>query len=473
MSKVFATPLASLMALVLLSGCSLAPTYQKPEADLPEVWVEAGADGQDGHSVASQLDWQGFVTDARLRQLIEQALVSNHDLRQTLLNVEAVRAQYRIQRADRLPGLGAQAAGTRQRVPGDLSGTGQSEVQSSYQVGLGITAFELDVFGRVRHLSQAAQQEYLATEEAARAVQISLVSEVIQLYLARDGAQRRYLLTEQALATREASLNLISQRRQSGLATELDLLEAQGLMQQARVDLERIDRERRQADNALALLVGADRLPELPQQPAGQLLLVQDLAAGTPSELLTNRPDIRAAEHRLRGSNASIGAARAAFFPSISLTGSFGTASAELSNLFDGGQRSWAFSPQINLPIFDGGRNRANLDLAKVRQEIAVVQYEQAIQTAFREVSDALVAADTLKREEIARLALVETSARTLRLSEARYRAGVDDHLRYLDAQRSDFSNQMALIENTTQRQIALAGLFRVLGGGWLETDAR
>lgn len=465
-------PLCALALGLLLAGCSMAPTYQRPAAPIPAAWhpQDAGVAGGE-QSAAATLDWQAFVTDGTLRDLVAQALANNRNLRQTLLNVEAARAQYRVQRADRLPGIQAEGGGTRQRVPADLAG-GQARVQSTWQAGVGLTAFELDLFGRVRNLSQAALEDYLSTEEAARGVRISLIAEVIQAYLARDSALQRQHLTAQTLQSRQASLELVARRRQAGAASALDHQEALGLTEQARADLERIDREVRQAGNALGLLVGVADVP-LPAVPRTGPLLVQDLAAGTPSALLSHRPDIRAAEHQLRARNASIGAARAAFFPRISLTGLFGSSSAELSDLFGAGQRAWSFTPQITLPIFDGGRNRANLDLAEVRQDIAVAGYEQAVQTAFREVSDALAATDTLRREEAARQALANSSQEALRLAQARWRAGVDDHLRYLDAQRSAFANQMALIETSAQRQAALATLFKTLGGGWLAQAAQ
>ncbi|MDX3894960.1 efflux transporter outer membrane subunit [Pusillimonas sp.] len=466
--------LGALIAALVLAGCSLAPTYQRPDAPIPMQWSDGvGAAQQDAGdtpavSAAVTLDWQAFVIDETLREVIALALANNRDLRQALLNVEAARAQYRVQRADRLPGIQAEGSGARQRVPEDLRAPGISGVQSSYQAGVGLAAFELDLFGRVRNLSEAALREYLATEEAAHSAQISLVAEVIQAYLVRESTQQRYLLATRILETREASLKLVEQRRALGAATDLDFQEALGLTQQVQVELERIDREFRQTGNALALLVGInDVRPHLPAHPNSGALLVQDLAPGTPSDLLALRPDIRAAEHRLQGRNASIGAARAAFFPRISLTGMFGSASAELSDLFESGQRAWSFAPQITLPIFDGGRNRANLDLALVRQDIAVAAYEQTIQTAFREVADALAATDTLRREEAVQQALAQSSAETLRLAEARYSSGADDHLRYLDAQRNDFANQMALVQVQTQRQMALATLFRSLGGGW------
>ena len=451
---------------LVLVGCSLAPDYERPAPPMAAQWKQPAVST---HSAAATLDWPLFVTDAALRSLVELALTNNRDLRQSLLNVEAARALYRIQRADQLPGVGLQGGSARQRLPADLSVTGRAGVQGSYQVGLGVTAFELDLFGRVRNLSQAALEDYLATEEAAHAARISLVAEVIAAYLTRQGAEQRLLLTSETLATREVSLRLAAERRRAGTATALDYQEALGLTEQSRAEQARIDREFRQADNALTLLIGvSDLSPHLPQRSDQRLLLVQELAAGTPSDLLIHRPDILAAEHRLRARYADIGAARAAFFPQISLTGLFGTASADLSDLFRSGQRTWSFAPQLTLPIFNAGRNRANLDLATVRRDIAVADYEKAIQTAFREVSDALAATDTLRREEAARQTLAAASSEALRLAEARWRAGVDSHLRYLDAQRSDFANQALLIEIRTQRQIALATLFKTLGGGWL-----
>ena len=331
-----------------------------------------------------------------------------------------------------------------------------------------MTAFELDLFGRVRSLSEAALEEYLATESGARSARISLIAEVIDAYLARESARERGLHTERTLASREQSLQLIERRRAEGIGSALDLEQAKGLTEQARADLARMEREFRQSTNALTLLAGvSDMSPYLAPHDGATPMLVQQLAAGTPSEMLANRPDILAAEHRLKARNADIGAARAAFFPRISLTGMFGSASSDLSDLFKGGQRAWSFAPQVTLPIFDAGRNLANLDLAKLRKDMAVAEYEQSIQTAFREVMDALAATDTLRRQEDAQRAQAASSQAALALSEARYRGGVDNYLRYLDAQRSDFANQIALIEVRTERQAALASLFRALGGGW------
>lgn len=467
MKQYFKTPTATpaaLAAALFIAGCSMAPVHERPAAPIPTSWAQPVS--ANALTAPAPLDWETFVTDESLRQTIALALAHNRDLRQTLLNIDVARAQYRVQRADRLPGLGLQADGTRQRTPADISAAGVAGTQATYQVGLGMTAFELDLFGRVRSLSDAALQQYLAVEHSAQAARISLVGEVIQAHVTRDGAQRRLAWTQKTLDSRQASLQLVAQRRQAGAASALEYQEALGLQAQAQAELERMEREARQADNALRLLVGsADAAWPAPR--AQSTVLVQDIAVAAPSALLERRPDILAAEHELRARNADIGAARAAFFPRISLTGMFGSSSAELSGLFESGSRSWSFTPQLVLPLFDGGRNRANLDLAQVRKNIAVARYEGTIQTAFREVSDALAATDTLRREEVSRLALARSSDEALRLSEARYRGGVDSHLRYLEAQRSAFSHQLSAIEVGTQRQLALVQLFKALGGGW------
>lgn len=462
---------ALLVLTLTVAGCSLAPNYQRPEAPVAASWtptVEAT-----GSFAADVLDWKTFIIDPQLHRVVDAALSSNRSLRQALLDIEAARAQYRVQRADRLPSINANATGSRQRLPADLSSSGRSDVSSSYQVGPGLTEYEVDLFGRVRNLSESALETYLATEEATRATQVSLIAEVIEAYLTRDGAQRRLALVEQTLKTREDSLELISRRRQAGTATALDYQEALGLAEQAKAERESTLRLLQQTDNALVLLVGTpDANSLLPAAPRDSLLVLQDIAPGTPSTLIERRPDILASEHRLKARNADIGAARAAFFPRLSLTGSVGSSSTELSGLFDGGSRAWSFAPSLSLPIFAGGRNRANLDLAEVRKDAAVAAYEGTIQVAFREVADALTATDTLRREEAARRALADSSVAAMTLAKARYDGGVDDYLRYLDAQRSTFGNQVTLIQISTERQIALVDLFKSLGGGWEESPA-
>lgn len=450
---------------VTLVGCSLAPTYQRPEAPVATAWGDAA--GHHGKAV-EQLDWQAFIVDPSLRQLVGTALDNNRSLRQTLLDIEQARAQYRIQRADRVPGLNAGVSGNRQHLPADLSSNGREGVSSTYQVGLSLPEYEVDLFGRVKSLSDAALEQYLATEEVGRAARIALIAEVSQAYLTLDGAERRLALTRQTLASREDSLALVGQRRGAGTATALDHQEALGLVEQSRAELEGIVREQRQAYNALVLLLGSvDAAKAIPAERSEAPMVLQDIAPGAPSALIERRPDILAAEHRLRARNADIGAARAAFFPRISLTGSFGTSSAQMSGLFDGGSRSWSFMPQLSLPLFDAGRNKAGLSLAEARKDSAVATYEGTIQTAFREVADALAATDTLRREEAARRALADTSRATVALAKARYEGGVDSHLRYLDAQRNGYVNEAAFIEASTQRQLALVDLFRALGGGW------
>ncbi|MGG7557234.1 efflux transporter outer membrane subunit [Pseudomonas sp. ES3] len=456
---------STLVIAMLLGGCSLAPTYERPVAPVADNW--AGESMKQGSPI-NQLVWQTFIVDPDLRRLVVIALENNRSLRQTLLDIEQARAQYRIQRADRVPGLNANAAGNRQRLPADLANDGRAGVASNYQVGLSLPEYELDLFGRVKSLSDSALQEYLATEEAARAAQIALIAEVSQAYLVHDGAQRRLDLTQQTLISREYSFVLISQRRSNGTATALDYQEALGLVEQSRAEQESNLRQKQQAFNALVLLLGTkDAAKSIPERLQKEPMLVQDIAPDTTSTLIERRPDILAAEHRLQARNADIGAARAAFFPRISLTGSFGTSSAQMSGLFDGGSRSWSFVPNLSLPLFDAGRNRAGLSLAEARKDFAVAAYEGTIQTAFREVADALAATDTLRREEAARRALANTSSETLKLAKARYEGGIDSHLRYLDAQRASFVNETAFIEVSTQRQIALVDLFRSLGGGW------
>ena len=416
---------ALLVLTLTVAGCSLAPNYQRPEAPVAASWtptVEAT-----GSFAADVLDWKTFIIDPQLHRVVDAALSNNRSLRQALLDIEAARAQYRVQRADRLPSINANATGSRQRLPADLSSSGRSDVSSSYQVGPGLTEYEVDLFGRVRNLSESALETYLATEEATRATQVSLIAEVIEAYLTRDGAQRRLALVEQTLKTREDSLELISRRRQAGTATALDYQEALGLAEQAKAERESTLRLLQQTDNALVLLVGTpDANSLLPAAPRDSLLVLQDIAPGTPSTLIERRPDILASEHRLKARNADIGAARAAFFPRLSLTGSVVSSSTELSGLFDGGSRAWSFAPSLSLPIFAGGRNRANLDLAEVRKDAAVAAYEGTIQVAFREVADALTATDTLRREEAARRALADSSVAAMTLAKARYDGGVD-----------------------------------------------
>lgn len=465
---IFKFSACALIVTQLLTGCSLAPDYNRPELPVKSEWSTSAGMSSAKRTGDMSLELSAFVSDKNLLQLITLAQTHNRDLRQAILNVEASRAQYGIQRAGRLPEVNVQASGSRQRSQVDQSNPAQAQVTESWQAGLGIPAYELDMFGRIQNLSDAALQEYLASSNAARSAHISLTAEVIRAYITRDSAVRQRALARQTLESRQVSLQLISDRRSAGASSSLDYEEAAGLLEQAQSELERADRQVRLGNNALLLLTGVKNIASfVSETPVQMPYIVKSIAPGLPSELLEHRPDIQAAENRLRARNADIGAARAAFYPRISLTGMYGTSSADLSDLFSADSQAWSFMPQISIPIFAGGRNQAALDLANVRRDIAIAAYEQSIQIAFRETSDALDSLDTLRKEEEARTRLAQTSRNALRLAEARYNAGIDDHLRYLDAQRNAFTNESGLIEVDTQRQLALVDLFRSLGGGW------
>jgi multidrug efflux system outer membrane protein len=459
----------SMLVAGVLTGCSLAPKYVRPEAPVAATFpAEAGQ----AKSNAVETGWRDFFPDRRLQVLIESALANNRDLRIAALRIEEVRALYNIQSADLLPNLNATAVGSRGRIPAALSPTGSSVVTSSYQVGLSLASFELDFFGRVRSLNDAALAQYLATEEARRAAHITLVAEVAKAYLAERAFDEQYELARQTLEARSGAYKLAKQRFDVGASSELDLREKEILVQGARAALALLTRQRAQASNALTLLVGKPVADLPPQQNLSEQNIVNDIPAGLPSELLTHRPDIRAAEQRLLASNASIGAARAAFFPRISLTAGVGTASNELSGLFESGSRSWSFAPQLLLPIFDAGRNSATLTLAEVRKNVAVAEYERTIQIAFREVADALAARATLDEQIDAQRASQDAQAERVRLSELRYRSGVSSSLDLLDAQRELFAAQQALVQARLQRLTNAIDLYRALGGGIKETTA-
>ena len=458
----------SLLAAGGLSACSLAPTYERPEAPVSATYPTATEAGN-----ASATGWRDFFPDQRLQRLIEAALENNRDLRVAALRIEEARAQYNVQSADLLPNFNVTASGSRSRTPGSVSPTGVSTVNSTYQVGLGLAAFELDFFGRVRSLNDASLAQYLATEEAGRAARISLVAEVAKAYLAERAFDEQYELARKTFESREAAYKLAKQRFDVGASSALDLRQNETLLQSARASLATLTRQRAQAANALALLVGKP-LTDLPAaHTLSEQNIVTEIPAGLPSDLLERRPDIRAAEQRLRAANANIGAARAAFFPRISLTASTGTASNDLSDLFESGSRSWSFVPQLVLPIFDAGRNSANLSLAEVRKNVAVAEYEKSIQTAFREVADALAGRATLDEQIDAQRAVQEAQAERLKLAELRYQNGVASSLEVLDAQRELFSAQQALVQARLLRLTNAVDLYRALGGGLAETTAK
>lgn len=460
---------------LLASGCSLDPTYERPSAPVPAMFAGAG-DATPARPVA-ELGWRDVFTDARLQQVIALALANNRDLRVAVLNVDEARAQYRVQRAALSPTVEAVGSGTSGRTPGDLSATGQPLVSHEYSTTLGFTSYELDLFGRVRSLKRQALETYLATEEARRSSHISLVAEVATAYLTLAADQDVLRLANDTLASQQDSYRLTQRRFDLGVDSTLTLRQAQTTVDSARVDVETYSSQVAQDNNALALLVGTpvpdDILPSaLPDDSELDSNVLAGIPPGLSSDLLQRRPDILEAERTLRAANANIGAARAAFFPRIGLTASAGTSSASLSGLFKGGSGSWNFAPQLSLPIFNAGSNRANLDIAKISRDINVAQYEKSIQTAFREVSDALAQRSTLARQLAAQQSLVDATADSYRLSKARYDHDVDSYLDVLDAQRSLYAARKNLISTRLSRFTNQVSFYKAMGGGWIEASA-
>ncbi len=453
----------ALLGGLMLGGCTLAPSYDAPDSP-----VAAQLGDSQPASELTLPGWENLYRSEELQQLIRTALENNRDLRLATLDVAALRAQYQIQRADLFPSVTAEGTGTRQRLPGDLSSTGQSTLSRQYGAQVGVTAWELDLFGRVRSLKDAALENYLASEETQRSSHLALVAQVAQSYLTLMADQQNLAISRETVAAQQSSLDLIQRRYEGGLGTELDVRQAQIALQGALANQASFERQVSQDYNALAVLVGGP-LPEL--QPVSlsddALDLVAPVPSGLSSDLLTQRPDIRQAEHQLRAADANIGAARAAFFPSITLTGAYGSMSSELSGLFESGSKAWSFSPAISLPIFTGGSNKANLDLAWVRRDQAVASYEKAVQVAFQEVADALEARDSLSRQAQAQQALVEATRQTLTLAQQRYEQGADDYLAVLDAQRTLLSARQQRVSLQRQQLSNETDLYRALGGGW------
>lgn len=452
--------LALSAALAGLGGCgSLAPAYEQPPAPVAATFPQSA--GTAAELPAASIAWQAFYAqEPALERLIAQALQDNRDLRLAVLAIEQARAQWQIQRANQVPTVNASGIFTWQT---DASGG----VTDAYLVGLTVPAFELDFFGRVANLSDAARAQYLATEEARRTVQIALVASVANAYLALRADEEALALTQRTLASREASLQLTRLRFDNGVASAIDVAQATTLVEGARVAHATLKRQKAQDENLLVLLVGKPLAFPLPAaRDLATSTIGIDPPAGLPSELLVNRPDIRQAEQQLRAANANIGAARAAFFPRITLTASAGAASGDLLDLFKSGTLAWAFVPQIVLPIFDGGRNQANLEVAQAQQAIAIAQYERAIQTAFREVADALAGRATLGEQFDAQLALVRAEAERVKLAELRYDNGVASYLDLLDAQRSLFTAQLAAVQTRLAQLQNRVVLYKVLGGG-------
>jgi outer membrane protein, multidrug efflux system len=462
----------SLISLALtafiLGGCSLIPDYSQPAAPIPAQYPQGPAyvPIEAANAAAAEQGWRQFFQDPALQKLIQTALLNNRDLRVAALNIDAFRAQYRVQRADLYPAVSADSGGSRQRAPADLSPSSKAVTSSQYSATLGVSAYELDLFGRIRSLSEQALETYFSSEEARRSTQISLVANVANAYLTWQADKELYELTQDTLRTFEESYKLTSRSAEVGVASALVLAQSLTLVEGARANLAHYQRLVAQDMNGLTLLLGTGLPADFSVGKSFNDNVLAEIPVGLPSDLLLRRPDILGAEHQLKAANANIGAARAAFFPSISLTASAGTASADLSGLFTGGSGTWLFQPRINLPIFNAGSLRASLDYAKIQKDIGVAKYEKSIQTAFQEVSDGLAARKTYDIQLKAQGDLVAADQNYYRLAEHRYRIGIDSNLTFLDAQRSLFGSQQTLISDRLQLLVSEVNLYKALGGG-------
>jgi multidrug efflux system outer membrane protein len=458
--------------LLVLSGCAtMAPDYSRPAAPVPSAWPEGPAYKAEAAAPApkpvADIPWQEFFVEPQLQKLISLALDNNRDLRVAVLNIERSRAQYQIRRADLFPKVDANAKGDFQRIAENFSSTGLPEDIHQYRLELGVSSYELDLFGRVRSLKDQALERYLATEQARRSVQISLVSQVASSYLTLAADRERLQLAKETLANQRSSYDLIKSRFDYGVSSALDIHQAQTSVDAARVDIARYTTLVAQDENALNLVVGTPVAAELlPPSLTATLAPLKEVVPGLPSDVLLQRPDILQAEGELKGFNANIGAARAAFFPRITLVSHVGYGSDELGSLFNSGAFVYKVAPQISLPVFDGGSNQANLAVALVDRDIAVAQYEKSIQTAFREVADALAQRGTIDEQLAAQQSLTDATAESHKLSRARYEKGVDGYLQVLDSQRSLYGAQQNLIGTRLTRLANQVTLYKVLGGG-------
>ncbi len=452
-------PVAMTLLALALSGCSLAPTHERPAAPVPAQYDTPAQPGQ----AAAPPDWRAYFNDPALQAWIAAALANNRDLRVAALRIEEARALYGVQQSERLPSI--DASGELGRGRAAEPGQPRMPVANRYRAAVGITAFELDFFGRVRSLSDAALARYLASEEAHRAATLALVAETATAYFNQRSLAEQLRLTDSTLALREASLKLTQRRYDVGLETAIGLRTAQMLVESSRATRAELTREASLARHALGLLAGDFTLPVGVDATPLESQALTPLAAGLPSELLMRRPDLRQAEQALRAANADIGAARAAFFPSVQLTTDIGTTADRFSDLFSGGTGGWSFAPRLTLPIFNADRNRANLSLAETRKHIAVAQYEGSIQAAFRDVADALSARDALRDQIEAQRKVRDADRERQRLAERRYARGVANYLEMLEAQRSLFESEQEYIRLQQRRLVNAVDLYKALGG--------
>jgi multidrug efflux system outer membrane protein len=452
----------------------MAPRYEQPAAPVPAIWPNGPSykpeTARPADKPVAEIPWNEFFVDQKLQKLIDLALKNNRDMRVAILNIERSRAQYQIRRADLIPKVDATGGASFQRVPESLSTTGRAMTTEQYNVGLGVASYELDLFGRVGSLKDQALEQYLATEQASRSVQISLVSQVAATYLTLAADRERLQLAKETLSSQQESYGLTKSRYDAGVSSSLVLNQARTTVDAARVDISRFTTLVAQDENALALVVGSPVPADLsPATLTETLTALKEIAPGMPSDVLLARPDILQAEGQLKGANANIGAARAAFFPRITLVSSIGFGSNDLAALFNPGSFAWKFAPQITLPIFDSGSNKAGLTVAKVDRDIAVAQYEKSIQTAFREVADALAQRGTIDEQLAAQQSLTDATSESFRLSQARFDKGVDSYLAVLDSQRSLYGAQQNLIGTRLARLTNQVTLYKVLGGGAIQ----
>ncbi|HPL62389.1 MAG TPA: efflux transporter outer membrane subunit [Syntrophales bacterium] len=458
----------TVLAVFVLGACSLAPKYSRPAAPVPSGWPTGTAykvTEAPAAPAAADLKWQDFYTDARLRQVIETVLKNSRDIRLAALNVERARGLYGIQRAELLPSVNAAGSYARQRIAADQSSSGNASVTEQYTVSLGVAAWELDFFGRIRSLKDRALEEFFATDQARLSTQILLMSEAANAWLTLAADRENLKLARSTLEAQEASWKLIRRRYDLGMASELDLQRIQSQVDTARGEVARFMQLEALDENALNLLAGTTLPPELLPNDLAGVSPPRDFSAGLSSEMLLRRPDVLAAEHQLKAANANIGAARAAFLPRISLTTSIGSASADLGGLFKTGSGIWSFAPVAAVPIFDA-RTWSAYDVTKAEREIMIARYEKAIQSAFRDVADALAVKGTVDRRIEAQESLVRAFSETYRLANLRYEKGIDSYLSVLDAQRSLFGAQQGLIALYRARMSNQVTLYGVLGGG-------
>lgn len=467
-------PLVVALGGALMAGCTMAPDYQRPGAPVAADWPSGPAYAKESatarETVIADLGWSEYFSDPKLKKVIALSLANNRDLRISALNIEKALATYDVQRANLLPSVTGDGSASSQQQVSSSTGGGDNTFSRNYSITGGISVWELDFFGRLQSLSAQAFQAYLATEEAHRSAYLSLVAEVANAYLTLAADRERLALAQSTLESQQNAYDLTQRAVDLGTANAVSLAQARVSVETARADIFRFTRAVAQDENALVLLVGATVPKDLIATPTlGSVTSRARIPAGSPSSVLLRRPDILSAEDSLKGYNANIGAARAAFFPTITLTTNGGTASSALSGLFTGGSGAWIFNPAISVPIFEGGRNIANLKISETDKKIAVATYEKAIQTGFREVADALAARGTIDAQLAAQAALVKANQESYNLSVARFRDGVDSYLAVLDSQQNLYSSQQTLIDVRLQRLANMVTLYKVLGGGWTE----